>query len=75
MSADDPDNTTIEAALLAFVLQRHPAVVHRVELDRAFSDVDWPTAANRLLEDGLLYREGALHLASRAAFRASLLLG
>ena len=64
----------LEAALLTLVLARHPAPVHAEELARAFAGDDWEAAVAALVADGVLHREGRLHLASRAAVRVSRLL-
>ena len=64
----------LEAALLTLLLARHPAPVHAEELARAFAGDDWPAAVSALEADSALHREGALHLASRAAVRVSRLL-
>jgi hypothetical protein len=64
----------LDAALLALVLARHPAPVHRDELRRVFAGDDWRSSARALAEDGLLHREGRLVLASRASVRANELL-
>lgn len=69
----DPD--PLDTAVLALVLERHPAPVHRNELMLAFEGDDWPSAVSALVADGILHREGALHLASRAAVRVAELLG
>jgi hypothetical protein len=65
----------LDQALLTFVLERHPAPVHADELSRAFAADDWRASVTALLDDGLLHREGGLHVASRAAVRAAVLLG
>lgn len=64
----------LDAAVLALVLARHPAPVHRDELRRAFAGEDWRSSARSLADDGLVHREGRLLLASRAATRARELL-
>jgi hypothetical protein len=64
----------MEAAVLTMVLHRHPAPVHADDLARAFAGDDWEAAVAGLLADGLLHREGALHLASRSSVRVSELL-
>lgn len=64
----------LEAALLSLILARHPAPVHAEELARAFAGDDWETAVTELEADGILHREGRLHLATRAAVRVSRLL-
>lgn len=64
----------LEAALVTFILARHPAPVHADELARAFAGEDWEAAVTALQDDGVLHREGRLHLASRAAVRLSRLL-
>jgi len=65
----------LELAILTFVLDRHPAPVHRDELARAFTGDDWRTAVTGLSADGLLHQEGRLYLASRASVRALELFG
>ena len=64
----------LDAAVLALVLARHPAPVHRDELRRVFAGEDWRTSARALTDDGLVHREGRLLVASRAAVRARELL-
>lgn len=61
-------------AVLAYVLERRPAIVHEDELRRAFAGDEWGRIAGQLVVDGLLYRVGGLCLASRAAARAVQLL-
>lgn len=73
MSCPGPD--VLERALLTLVLDRHPAPVHEDELARAFAGDDWRSAVSSLAADGAVHREGALHLASRAAVRVAQLLG
>lgn len=64
----------LDAALLLCVLDHYPAPVHRDDLAHAFAGDDWASSAAALEADGILYREGALHLATRAAVRMSELL-
>ena len=64
----------LETAMLAVLLSRHPAPVHAEELARAFAGDDWEAAVAGLEADGVLHREGALHLLSRAAVRVTQLL-
>jgi hypothetical protein len=66
---------TLELAILTFVLDRHPAPVHRDEMARAFEADDWTSGVAVLRSDGLLHREGDIYLASRASVRAAELLG
>jgi hypothetical protein len=68
------DQEAIDAALLALILERHPAPVHEADLGRAFAGDDWAASLSALAADGVLYREGALVLASRAAVRVGELL-
>jgi hypothetical protein len=72
---DLPHPDALDAALLTFVLARHPAPVHSADLARAFATDDWPSSVTALVADGLLHREGSLHVASRATVRAGELLG
>lgn len=65
----------LELAILTFVLDRHPAPVHREELVRAFTGDDWSSGVAALSVAGLLHEEGRLYLASRASVRALELLG
>ena len=65
----------VDAAVLTFLLARHPAPVHRDELRRAFAGSDWRSSVRQLADDGLVHRSGRLVLASRAAARAGALLG
>ncbi len=64
----------METAVLTLILHRHPAPVHGDDLARAFAGDDWEAAVAALVAEGLLHREGALYVASRAAVRLSELL-
>lgn len=64
----------LDAAVLAYVLARHPGPVHRDDLARAFADHDWRSSLSALESDGVLHREGELQLATAAAVRTSQLL-
>lgn len=64
----------LDTAVLAHVLDRHPAPVHRDDLARVFLADDWHSSVSALRADGVLHREGALYLASAAAVRTSQLL-
>lgn len=70
-----PESDSLDAAVLHWVLQRHPAPVHREEFGHAFAGDDWPASTSSLVADGVLHREGGLYLASRASVRVSELLG
>ena len=69
------DPETIDMAVLALVLERHPAPVHEADLGRAFAGDDWAASLSALVADGVLHRAGSLLLASRAAVRVGQLLG
>lgn len=73
MSGLDPD--ILDSAVLGFLLARHPGPVHVDELSHAFAGDDWATSVATLVADGVLHREGALCLVSRAAARTAALLG
>jgi hypothetical protein len=75
MSPPPLHTDALELAILTFVLDRHPAPVHRDELVRVFGGDDWGSAVAALRADGLLHREGRLYLSSRASVRALELLG
>lgn len=64
----------LDAAVLAYVLARHPGPVHRDDLAHAFAGQDWRSSLSALQADGVLHREGELQLASAAAVRVSQLL-
>ncbi len=64
----------LASALLTLLLARHPAPVHAEDLARAFTGEDWEAAVAALAADGVVLREGRLHLVSRAAVRVSQLL-
>lgn len=64
----------LDAAVLTYVLARHPGPVHRDDLARAFGDHDWRSSLSALQADGVLHREGELQIASAAAVRTSRLL-
>lgn len=72
MQDHQPD--ILEHALLSLLLVRHPAPVHRSELEHAFAGDDWPAAVSALVADGVLHQEGSLHLVSRPAARVAELL-
>lgn len=74
MTAAPPSPDRLEVALLSLLLARYPAPVHAEELARAFAGDDWVATAAGLEADGVLHREGALHLPSRAAVRVTQLL-
>jgi hypothetical protein len=70
-----PRPDPLELALLALLIDRHPAPVHRDDVARAFAGDDWQATVEAMLADGLIHREGQLYLASRAATRVVELLG
>jgi hypothetical protein len=72
--ADAPFRDQLELALLTLLLSRHPAPVHAEELARAFAGDDWEAAVSALAGDGVIHREGRLHLLSRPALRVTQLL-
>lgn len=74
MTPGTPRPDPLELALFALLLGRYPAPVHAEELARAFAGDDWETAASSLDADGVIHREGRLHLLSRPALRVTQLL-
>ena len=64
----------LEAAILTILLARDPAPLHADELARTFAGEDWESAVAGLAADGVVHREGQLHLVTRAAVRVSRLL-
>lgn len=75
---DDPDPPpspdVLDAAVLGLILHRHPAPVHETDLACTFEGDDWPSSISALIADGIVHREGALHLASRPAVRVAELI-
>ena len=64
----------MDVAVLTLFMDRHPAPVHADDLALAFAGEDWPAAVSALETDGVLHREGALHLLSRPALRVAEML-
>lgn len=71
---DTLDPEALDAAIVAYVLARHPGPVHDDDLAKAFLGHDWRSSLTALRSDGVLHREGALSLATAAAVRISQLL-